>query len=174
MLFAKGMWLTEESCHYCSCESDVTKLSKCKNVFVWISTSSRIMFSSLFQVAIRPTVVFTPNTKPMLLRSWHILVWTVMFLEEDTHQNAKKVTFCVKVGRTCYDDTCCVGEGCWCTCDHLSWPVRLSSDFRVHETQSGVCMSDLQEYRIRRSASLWLCSLFISQNMYTARSKCNV
>jgi len=174
MLFAKGMWLTEQPCQYCSRESDVTNLSKCKNGFGWISTSSCIMFSSLFQVPIRTTMVFTPNTKPMLLRSSHVLVWTVMFLEEEIHQNARKVTFRVKVGHTCYDDTWCVWEGYWHTCDQWSWPVRLSSDCRVHETQSGVCMRELQADRIIRSTSLWFCSLFISQNMYTARSKCNI
>jgi len=46
-----------------------------------------------------------------------------MFLEEEIHQNAKKVTFRVRVGHTCCDDTCCAWEGYWHTCEHWSWPV---------------------------------------------------
>jgi hypothetical protein len=66
-----------------------------------------MMFGHLFQLLTKLLVVLTPNTKTGQLMSQHILV-SIAFLEEDAHQNARKVTFHVKLDHMSHDDICCV------------------------------------------------------------------
>lgn len=70
-------------------------------------SASLMIFGHLFQFLPKPLVVLTHNTKTTQPMPQRILVSTV-FLEEDTHRNARKVTFHVELGHMSHDDICCV------------------------------------------------------------------